>query len=127
MALQWFESDGTTPLSSLDMGSVGAGQSYNGIHSAYKQVVLKNTGSSGMTSVTVDIRQVSQFPLNAYLKIATGTSTPGSFVGSDDDPLDIADLAASGTAKVWVDMVVPLGASAEVGQFANLRASGSEA
>ena len=126
--LAWFESDGTTPLGSLPFGKVGPGETYSGKHDGPLQVVLKNTGATSIADVAIEIRQVSAFPLHEYVLIAEGDTEPApeAFVDSSDPDLEVGTLAASATAKIWLDLSVPLVATRGVGQFASLRAYGSE-
>lgn len=127
--LQWFESDGTTPLGTIPLGTIGPGETYTGKHEgvAYK-AVLKNTGLTTIESVAVAINQVSSFPANEYVSIATGESQPesGDFKGYEDDDLSIGTLEADATANVWVEMTVPLAAPRQLAQLVSLRAYGSE-
>lgn len=129
MALQWFEADGTTPLGSINMGTIAPGETYSDENSGVaKQVVLKNTGLATLENVAIEINAVSTFPANEYVLIATGESQPESesFVGHEDDDLAIGELEADASAKVWIDMSVPLAAPRRLAQMVSLRAYGEE-
>lgn len=128
MSLAWYESDGTTPLATIALGTIGPGESYTGKNDGVaKQYVLKNTGANEVTGVAIEIEAVSTFPMNQYLLIATGESQPSSesFVDYQDDDLSIGTLAAGATAKIWVDASVPVAAPRQLAQMASLRAYGS--
>lgn len=127
--LQFFESDGVTPLGRLRLGEIRPGQSYTGLHSgvAY-QVVLTNTGETDMENVAVAIVQVGAYQTINYVEIAQGAvqpGDPGAWVGSGDGELVIGNLAADASVSVWVDMEVPLLAPTGDAQMLRLRAYGT--
>lgn len=129
MSLQWFESDGVTPLANISLGTIGPGETYTGKHDGTaKQVVLKNTGTTTLENVAIEINPVSSFPANQYVLIATGDTQPESeeFVDHEDADLAIGTLEADEAVKVWIDMSVPLSAPRQSGQMVSLRAYGSE-
>jgi hypothetical protein len=126
--LQWFESDGSTPLGTQSFGKVGPGEDFITKAGNPIQVVLKNTGLTTITDVAIEIRPVSAFPLVEYVRVAVGETEPSSEAYSDstDPDVVVGDLEADEEAKVWLDLVVPLIAVRGTGQYANLRAYGSE-
>lgn len=128
MPLRWFESDGTTPLGQLDLSSVGPGESYIEKHDGAMQAVLKNTGPTDFTGVAIEIAEVASFPMNEYIRIATGDTEPSPETFSDHEDADLAigNLANGASVKVWVDLVVPMEASRQLAQLTNLRAYGEE-
>ena len=127
--LEWFESDGTTPLASLAFGKVGPGETYSLKHSDYLQIVLKNTDTTYVDDVTIEIDSVSAFPLNEYVRFAVGVTEPASedFVAYTDYPWDVGTLAAGESVNVWLDLVVPAEAPRARGQLARLKAVALEA
>lgn len=126
--LQWFESDGETPLGTQSFGKVGPGEDFITKNSAPIQVVLKNTGLTTITDVAIEIRAVATFPLVEYVRVAVSETEPApeAYSDSTDPDVIVGDLEADEEAKVWLDLVVPLVAVRGAGQFANLRAYGSE-
>lgn len=127
--LEWFESDGVTPLGNLSLGTVGPGETYTGKHlGAAKQIILKNTGATEVQNVTVTITSISTYPANDYALIAVGDTQPApeAFVDNTDPPLAVGDLDPNDTASIWVDASVPVEAPRQMGQMLNLRASGLE-
>lgn len=127
--LAWYESDGSTPLASINLGTVGPGETYTGKNSGVaKQVVLKNDGLTSLEGVAVEIAKVASFPANEYALIATGSTQPSSesFVGFEDADLEIGELNAGASVKIWIDMSVPIAAPRQSAQMINLRAYGAE-
>lgn len=125
--LAWFESDGTTPLGALNMGVIGPGESYTGKNAGIAhQVVLKNTGATNITDVTVTISQIASYPANEYALIATGVTQPESGWVDADGELEIGTLEPSDAVNIWVDMSVPLAAPRQMGQLVNFRAAGAQ-
>lgn len=128
MSLQWFDSDGSTPLGNVSMGTIGPGETYTGKHAGTaKKVVLKNTGLVTLEGVAVGISQVASFPANQYLLIAVGATQPdgGEFVGHDDPDLVIGTLAPDDAVNIWLDMSVPLSEPRQLAQMVSLRAYGA--
>ncbi|MBA2666057.1 MAG: hypothetical protein H0U69_03360 [Trueperaceae bacterium] len=117
--LQWFESDGVTPLGSLALGTVGPGESYFGKNGSYRELILKNTGNAVADSVEINIQKVMTFAIDEYLQVAYGV-TPGAFSGYADPPLALGTLAPDATVQVYVDLVIPVMAARRSGQWANL-------
>lgn len=122
--LEWFESDGTTPLASLAFGKVGPGETYSLKHSDYLQIVLKNTDSAYVDDVTIELDSVGTYTLNEYVLFAVGATEPDAseFVAYTDYPWDVGTLAAGESVNVWLDLVVPAEAPRARGQLARLRA-----
>ena len=124
--LSWFDDDGVTPVSLLDLGSVPPGQDYITRNGGAKEVILKNTGDDDLSTVAVEIQQVSSSDLHEMVRIAPDSSgSPGVFVDKDTDPLTLGALAADAEASVYIDIVMALDTSVEAGKLANLFASGA--
>ena len=107
--LQWYASDGTTPIGGLNFGKVGPGESYHDKHSEYLEVVLKNAGAETIEDVVVDVTQMLGFPAYEYVRFAEGETEPGSeaFIEPHEGPLAIGNLTPAATARLWFDLVVP--------------------
>ena len=126
--LDWFESDGVTPLGALHFGKIAPGETYSDKHSDYLQVVLKNTGAAYIDDVTIEIESVSTYPLNEYVRFAVGVTEPDAidFVSHEDAPWDVGTLTDGESVTVWLDAVVPVAAPRGRGYFAALRAYAME-
>ncbi len=103
--LVWYEADGVTPLGAIQWGIIPPGESYHGLHAEYMEMVLKNTGDV-TTSVTLEIRPSGATNAHEHARIAIGEVAPGTFY-DEGSPIDVGDLPAAGTVRVWVDMIVP--------------------
>ena len=125
MALQWFDSDGTTPYSGLNLGTVGPGETYAGKHAgAAAKLVLKNAGASDAEDVLVTIKAVSDFAAAGYVRIATGPTQPASNQFVDiDTPLVVGTIGDGDSVNVWVDVDVPPAELRRRGQLFTLQAS----
>lgn len=127
--LQWFESDGVTPLGNIPLGSVGPGETYTGKHAGVAlQVVLKNTGVTDIETVTVAITQVSNYPAAEYALIAQGATQPaaGPAWVDHEGSLAIGTLEPNDAVNIWIDADVPLIAPRGTGQMVTLRAAGAQ-
>ena len=124
--LRWYASDGITPIGTLALQPVGPGEDYKTKYGAPADYVLKNTGISSLT-VEVFIDQLAADPGHEFVLIAFGPTEPAAidFVDYLTDPLVVGVIAAAGTVRLWVDVVVPLGAIRGYVRQVNLRATGS--
>src|SRR5690606_32931495 len=117
-AVAFFDSDGTTPLSSVFYGLVPPGSSYSERNSAYRQIVVKNVGDVDLSSVLISIVAAADRDASENVRIAAGATSPDpeDFVGVDGDPLDLGALAVDATANLWVDIIEPSGATLTQGK-----------
>lgn len=128
MPLEFFESDGNTPLSTIDLGTLKPGEDYVTKVGAPVQVVLKNTSAHSYTGVEVTLGAVAQFPSIEYARFALGATPPANPNGWSDHlagPLVAGTLAQNATVNVWISAVVPLAAEAGRAQLLRLVAEGT--
>jgi hypothetical protein len=121
----WFDADGTTPLSTLNLGIIPPGQDYITRNGSARQVVVKNTGDEALSSVTVELQQVGSYDSYTLAEIATGASPtyPDDYVDSATDPLALGGLAVGASANVWIQLTETIGAAALAGKAFNLALS----
>lgn len=126
-ALSWFDSDGVTPLLSLDLGILAPGEDYITKNGAARHVKLENSGDVDLAAVTVELQQVGAYDAWTKAEIATGAAPayPADYVDSTTDPLSVGALAKTVQADLWVQVTEPLTATPEAAASFNLVAVGS--
>jgi hypothetical protein len=121
--IAWLDSDGVTPVATVNYGVIGPGESYSGKHGGYRQFVAKNVGTEPLSAVQVAIQQVGTYDAHERVTIATG-ATPGAFTGRNT-PLSLGAMAAGASANVWVEITEPLTAVLAQGKLFNLVLTGA--
>jgi hypothetical protein len=121
--LRWYESNGSTLLAAIALGTLKPGQEYAVVHGAPRDYVLKNEGEASLT-VLLAIMPVATYPANQYLLVGVGNTEPApeAFVDSTDPPLALGTIAAGGQVRVWVNAVLPNDAEYQQAMLARLRA-----
>lgn len=122
--LEWFESDGSTPLALENLGAIPPGDSYSGLNAgvAY-QAVLKNTSEETIDDITISIEQNGGSISYLYLSIATGETQPApgsSWHDHEDELLEIGSLEADEAVNIWIDAIIPISAPRQVEVLASL-------
>lgn len=120
-SINWYDTDDTTLLTSVDQGTIPPGTSYFQRVGAYRQLRVKNDGTETFTTVNVEIQQAGTYDGYTHQRIAPdATGSAGTFQDHTSNPLALGALAVGAVEPVWLDTIVPVGALAEAGQTSNL-------
>lgn len=120
-SIGFYDTDDTTQLATLDLGIVPPGSSYFDQQGAYREVRVKNDGDANFASVDIEIQQAGAYVGYTHLRVAPDAGgSAGAFQDYSANPLALGALAAAAVEPVWLDVVVPGGAEAEVGQVSNV-------
>lgn len=122
-SIGWYDSDGSTPLSSLDLGILQPGEDYFTKNGAYRHIVMRNVGDVDLSAVNVEIQQVGNY--DAYTKAEIGKGgAPTGFVDYQTGPLALGAMVQGAAANVWINVTETVDAPAAQGKAFNLAASG---
>lgn len=120
-SIGWYDTDDTTQLATIDMGTVPPGSSYFARNGAYEEVRVKNDGDVDFASVDIEIQQEGTYEGYEHLRIAPDSGgSPGAFQDHTANPLALGAMVAGAIEPVWLDVVVPGAATAEAGQTSSL-------
>lgn len=117
-----YDSDGTTPLTSVTLTSIAIpfGYKLSDVLGNWKKLYYKNTGDTYFSNVVVDILQSGSDVAYNYAKIApdlSGAPNVGSAVGPGAGGLNLGSLAVNASTPIWLNIEVPTSATAGVHIF----------
>lgn len=116
--LRVLDSDGSTVITTLNLGSVSTPGSTSG-HKCF----VNNNGTATAQSVSLTIEQVGTNDGNSYLQTAPDSGgSPGTW---GQTSISLGDIAVSASVAFWVRVVLPSGLTADGNpRRVNVKASG---
>lgn len=111
--LEFRGADGASPITSVPLGTIPVGSSYQAVSGAYRKIVIFNTGDATATDVKLYIRQrlTAGFESGTLYPDNGGTPNTGSPQTATSGAFALSDIAASASVTVWLDASVPSGST----------------